>query len=333
MKILITGCSGFVGSHVLEHLLINTDWNFICPCSWTHKGTPERILESTVYQANKDRVKVITHDLVKPFTDQTIKSFGEVDYIINIASESHVDRSIDEPESFVRNNTELMLTMLALARKLNVKKFLQFSTDEVYGVAPEGTDHEEWSRIVPSNPYSASKAAQEAIAISYWRTYNVPMIITNTMNIFGERQDGEKYVSQLIRKINNGEIVTVHGSADYIGSRKYLHARNMADAVMFIMKNVEPVLYDDGDHTLPERFNIVGDVELNNLEMAQAVAGVLGKELKYTMTDFHLNRPGHDRRYSLDGTKLATLGWKAPLSFEESLEKTIKWTLTNRQWL
>jgi dTDP-glucose 4,6-dehydratase len=333
MKVILTGASGFAGSHILEHLLINTDWQIICPCSWKHKGTPERITESGVYQQLKDRVEIITHDLVSPFTQQTIKSLGEIDYIINVASESHVDRSITDPAEFIKNNTDLVLTMLELARQIKPKKFLQFSTDEVYGVAPEGVNHKEWSSIIPSNPYSASKAAQEAIAISYWRTYNVPIIITNTMNLFGERQDTEKYVSQLIKKVSTGQTVTVHGSEKYIGSRYYLHARNMADAVLHILNKIEPALYDDGDHTVPERYNIVGDIELNNLELAQTVAKIIGKDLTYELTDFHATRPGHDRRYALDGDKLKQTGWTAPLSFEDSLRKTINWTLNNQQWL
>jgi dTDP-glucose 4,6-dehydratase len=331
MRILLTGASGFIGSHFLEHILINTDWDIICIASWKHKGTPERILESKYYDPK--RVEVITHDIVSPLTEQTIKRLGKIDYIVNFAAESHVDRSIDEPVPFIKNNVDVALTMFELARVIKPKKFIQISTDEVYGVAPDGVNHKEWSSIIPSNPYSASKACQEAIAISYWRTYSVPLIITNTMNNFGERQDKEKYVAQLISKIEKGETVTIHGSEDYIGSRYYLHARNHADAVLFLLNNIEPTMYDDGDHTLPERYNVVGDVELNNLELAQMVSGIIGKELKYELSDFHSTRPGHDRRYALDGTKLKERGWTAPLGFEESLRQTIEWTQNNRQWL
>jgi dTDP-glucose 4,6-dehydratase len=331
MRILLTGASGFIGSHFLEHILINTDWDIICIASWKHKGTPERILESKYYDPK--RVEVITHDIVSPLTEQTIKRLGKIDYIVNFAAESHVDRSIDEPVPFIKNNVDVALTMFELARVIKPKKFIQISTDEVYGVAPDEVNHKEWSSIIPSNPYSASKACQEAIAISYWRTYSVPLIITNTMNNFGERQDKEKYVAQLISKIEKGETVTIHGSEDYIGSRYYLHARNHADAVLFLLNNIEPTMYDDGDHTLPERYNVVGDVELNNLELAQMVSGIIGKELKYELSDFHSTRPGHDRRYALDGTKLKERGWTAPLGFEESLRQTIEWTQNNRQWL
>lgn len=332
-KVLLTGVAGFAGSHILEHILTNTDWNIIGVASWKHKGTPERVEE--VLKGNptwKDRVEIITHDLSAPFPERTKKRIGYCDYILNIASDSHVDRSITDPVPFIENNVNLVITMLELAREMKPKLFLQFSTDEVYGVAPEVVDHKEWASILPSNPYSASKACQEAIAISYWRTYGVPLIITNTMNLVGEMQDPEKYTAQLVKKITNGETVTVHGSESYIGKRHYLHARNMADAVLFIVNNVEPTFFDDRDHTMPERLNIVGDIELDNLQLAKMVAEIMGEELKYELTDFHSTRPGHDRRYSLDGTKLKDLGWQAPLDFKESLRKYINWTLLHPLW-
>lgn len=333
-RVLLTGASGFVGSHVLEHLLTNTDWKIVCVASWKHKGTPERITESVCYQKNKDRVEMITHDLISPFTQMTINNIGHIDYMLNIASESHVDRSITEPVEFIENNTNIALTILELSKKIKPEVFIQFSTDEVYGPALDGENHKEWSPIVPSNPYSASKACQEAIAISYWRTYGVPLIIVNTMNIFGEKQDPEKYIAQLIRKIEKGEKITVHGSKDYIGSRFYLHARNTADALLFILNNIKPKIYQkDDDCVRPERFNIVGDLEINNLELAQKIAGLMNKEFDYELVDFHKTRPGHDRRYSLDGSKLRDAGWIAPLSFDESMKKTIEWTLKNNQWL
>ncbi len=331
-RVLLTGAGGFFGSHLLRHLMVNTDWDFVCPCSWIHKGTPER-LENAINGLDKSRVTVITHDLTAPFTDMTKKRIGKIDYILNIASNSHVHRSIDNPGEFIIGNTLLAYNMLELARELKPDIFLQFSTDEVYGVAPEGVNHKEWASIVPSNPYSASKAAQEAIAISYWRTYNVPVIITNTMNLFGETQDPEKYTAQLIKKIYNGETVTVHGSEGNIGSRFYLHARNGADAVHYIIKNLPPKCYNAGENMLPDRYNIVGDIEMDNLELAKLVANILGKELKYELIDFHSGRPGHDRRYALDGDKLKVLGWNAPMAFEESLRKSIQWTLRNKNWL
>lgn len=333
-KVLLTGVSGFAGSHILEHLLTHTDWNIIGIASWTHMGTPERVEE--VLKGNpswRDRVEIITHDLIAPLPERTKSRIGTCDYILNVASESHVDRSITDPVPFVLNNVHLALNMLEFAREYPPQVFLQFSTDEVYGVAPEGVDHVEWSPIIPSNPYSASKAAQEAIAISYWRTFGVNLVLTNTMNLFGETQDAEKYMAKAIRHISKGEAITVHGTPEKIGSRYYLHARNMADAVLFILNTVTPTAYAEETDLVPDRFNIVGDIELDNLEVVNKIAEALGKPLKYEFTDFHANRPGHDRRYALDGSKLKELGWKAPLDFDTSLKNYIEWTFNNPTWL
>lgn len=321
-RVLISGVSGFVGSHLLEHILVNTDWHVVGISSWRHKGLPSRINRSGHYHEHKDRVDIITHDLSVPFTEDVIREIGEIDYIFNLASDSHVQRSIEDPVPFVENNVSLVLNMLELARLLKPSLFLQFSTDEVYGAAPDGTKYPEWSTIKPSNPYAASKAAQEAIAQSYWRTYGVPVVITNCMNIFGERQDKEKFVAMIIQKVFSGETLTIHGSTGNIGSRFYLHARNISDAVLWIANNVTPTPYKEGNN-LPDKFHIAGEIEVDNLTLAQTVADLMDKPLHYVMEDFHATRPGHDRRYALDGTKLKEAGWIQPVNFEESLRKTI----------
>lgn len=331
-KVLLTGASGFFGHHLLRHILMNTDWEVVCICSWRHKGLPERVKQAIDGQ-DLDRVKVITHDLEAPLTERTKASLGHVDYILNIASNSHVNRSIDDPVPFIEGNVSLVVNMLELARELKPELFLQFSTDEVYGPTPDGVDFPEWSNIIPSNPYSASKAAQEAIAISYWRTYDVPIVITNTMNLTGQAQDSEKYPAMLVRRIFNGETVTIHGKEGDIGSRHYIHARNAADAVLFIVNKLGVKHYEEDKVMMPDRYNIVGETELNNLELAQMVAKLMGKELKYEFIDFHHGRPGHDRRYALSGEKLKALGWQPPEGFEESLKSTIDWTLKHREWL
>jgi len=346
-RVLLTGAAGFAGSHILRHLLSNTDYDIVCVCGWEHMGTPERIHEAMVdrnYELSSlakpyegvpyfQRVEVITHDLSKPIPEMTKKRIGKCDYIINLAAESHVDRSITEPRQFIENNVGTALNMLEFAREYPPEMFIQFSTDEVYGVAPQGVNHKEWSPIVPSNPYSASKACQEAIAISYWRTYGVPVIITNTMNLFGETQAPEKYMAKIIRMVKEGESVPVHGKDGVFGSRYYLHARNMADAILFIMKFVKPDLYQEDITLLPERFNIVGDLELDNKQVAHKIAGVLGKSLVWHEEDYHTGRPGHDRRYALDGQKLYDRGWRAPRTFDESLKTYIEWTLKHDKWL
>lgn len=335
MRLLLTGAGGFIGSHTLEHVLAASDWEVVATDSFRHRGKAERITDVLdTYPEQAHRVTVLTHDLTTPWSRQGVGRIGPIDFVINMASESHVDRSITDPVPFVRNNLDVALHMLELARVLRPQAFIQISTDEVYGPAPDGHDHAEWSTILPSNPYSASKAAQEALAIAYWRTYGVPVIITNTMNCYGERQDPEKFIPGLISKIHAGEMVTIHGSPEVIGSRFYLHARNHADALLYILAHCPPTPYRDRHSiVLPDRYNIVGEREIDNRALAEMVARFVGRPLRYRFEDFHATRPGHDRRYALDGAKLAALGWRPPVSLEASLEHTVTWTLKHPDWM
>lgn len=333
-RVLLTGGGGFIGAHTYAHIMHNTNWGIVIIDSFRHKGKFDRINEMVI--AHPDwikRTEVITHDLTAPFSDQTVDRIGRIDYVINMASESHVDRSITDPRDFIENNVHLALTMLEYIRKNPVKKFIQISTDEVYGPAPDGHNHKEGEPHRPSNPYSASKAAQEAICYSYWRTYDLPICITNTMNIIGEMQDPEKFLPMIIKNVMINSKLTIHASADgkTIGSRYYLHARNQADALLFLLNNVDFPKYSENMEIA--KYNIVGERELDNLELAQKVAKLLGKELRYELVDFHSSRPGHDLRYALDGSKLAALGWKAPLTLDESLKNTVDWTIKHPEWL
>lgn len=332
-RILLTGASGFVGSHVLRHLYLETDWEIVCPTTFRHKGLQDRIrVALDGFEDPFKRVKVITCDFTSPISSITAKEFGKIDYVLNVASESHVDRSIEEPASFILNNVSLICHLLDWARIAQPKKFLHVSTDEVYGPALNGHAHKEWQDLhYPSNPYSASKAAQEDIAYSYWRTYDVPVAITNTMNIIGETQDPEKYVPMVIKKVLGGERVPIHASASgEIGSRFYLHARNQASGLLHTLNQNFPK-YGESDH--PLRFHIVGEKELTNLQMAEMIASAIGKPLNYDLVDFHSSRPGHDLRYALDGSSIIESGWKPPMPLEESLQKTVAWTLNHPEWL
>lgn len=353
-RVLLTGHGGFVGHHCLEYFLENTDWELICIDSFRHKGTPRRVIEVS---EDNPRVKTYKHDLTVPFDpqlqnlifDRHIDDRGNVvekpiHYIINMASESAVERSASDPVSCLRNNYELAINMLEFARSCKeLELFVQVSTDEVYGEAGPNEAHKEWDVIKPSNPYAASKAAQEAMAIAYWRTYNLPLIITNTMNIIGERQDAEKFLPKIIQKVALGEEMPIYGdSPESIGSRIYLHAKNMASALVFLIKasegeevgNQYQWLVDQGitAGAVPGRYNVCGDVELNNLELAQMVADIMGKELKYKLIPSESARAGYDRRYALDGSKMKELGWVPCMTFRESLEKVVKWTLENPHW-
>lgn len=332
-RILLTGASGFVGSHVLRHLLAETDWEIICPVTFRHRGNSDRIASSLAgNDAWHQRVRVVICDLAAPVSATAATRFGHIDEIWNVASDSHVDRSIADPVSFVENNVALILNLLEYARLVRPRLFLQMSTDEVYGPAPAGSEHREWDRIAPSNPYSASKASQEAIAFSYWRTYGVPLVITNTMNIIGQMQDAEKMVPKTIRSVIRGEPVMVHVSpSGESGSRFYLHARNLADAWLWISRNQVPQMYPG--HDLPLRYHVIGEREVLNTDLVNIIGDILGLEPLMKFVNFHESRPGHDLRYALDGRKLADDGWSAPVPFEESLRQTVSWSVRHPEWV
>lgn len=334
-RVLLTGISGSIGIHFFAHIMHNTDWHVVGLSSFRHKGWSDRI--NLMLQAHPEwstRLTMVTHDLIGPLSQLTKDKIGHVDYIINLASLSDVYASIIEPVEFIQNNIWSTVNMLEYARESKPEMFVQFSTDEVYGPSDGVFGYKEWDPIMPSNPYAASKAAQEAIAIGYWRTYNVSLVITNTMNNFGEMQQENKFPVIIQKKIMKGEKVTIHAEPDgQIGSRSYVHSRNVADAVLFIINNTIAHLHESLTIDKPDRYNITGDKQLTNLELAQLIAQLMGKSLDYELIDSHSTRPGHDPHYGLDGNKLRTLGWKSPVSFEESLSNVIKWQIENPQWI
>lgn len=336
-RVLLSGAGGAIGIHVFAHIMENTDWHVVMTDSFRHKGYYDRL--TTMYKEHKEwdkeRFGVINHDLTIPFTEREIDKIGHVDYVINLASLSDVQDSIDNPVPFVRNNIDIVLNMLEYARIAKPEAFIQFSTDEVYGPdAKESDGHPEWDTILPSNPYAASKAGQEALCIAYWRSYGVPVIITNTMNNFGETQAPSKYTAMIQNKLEKGEKVYVHTSGDgQIGTRYYLHSRNAADALLFILTNTKPYIHKPGHIDRPDRYNIVGDQQVDNLELAQIVAALMEKELDYELVDFHSKQPGHDVHYGLNGEKLKKMGWEAPMDFEESMASTIAWQRQHPEWM
>lgn len=301
-RALLTGASGFIGSGVLKYLLEHTDWNVTCVCSWRHNGSPLHISPCS-------RVDVVTHDLVGPMPD-----IGRFDYILNIASESHVDRSIQNPVAFVENNVSSTLQILEYARRHAPEVFIQFSTDEVYGAA----EHQEWDVLLPSNPYAASKAAQEMIAIAYWSTYKVPVVITNSNNIVGANQHKEKFIPKLIDLISKEEPVEIHVVDGSPGRRYYNSVRNVASALVFILLNPQKAT------DRPVRFSLPGGEELDNLSMAQRIAGLMGKPLDYTLVEAETIRPGYDRFYPRTDGALSALGWRPTYDLEDELKLAIE---------
>lgn len=324
--ILITGAAGFFGSHFVEEILVNTNWNIVAMCRLTYVGDLQRLVNSEHVQNNKDRLKIVYHDLKFELSPHVIEAIGDVDYIAHIAANSHVTRSIVHPRQFVEDNVIGTLNLLEWYRQCCPNAlFINYLTDEVFGPAPEGYDFKEDDRWRPSNPYSASKAGQGALGISYHNTYKLPIIHTYTMNLFGERQHKEKFVALAIDLINKNQPVKIHakldsyGNVEYVGQRHWLHARNAANATLFLLIHGRP-----GEH-----YNVVGDVELHNDELVKKIANLMNKEPRLEYVDLEKSRPGHDRRYSLDGSKLKNMGWQQPIDFDTSLNKTIDWMIND----
>jgi dTDP-glucose 4,6-dehydratase len=336
IRALITGGAGFIAHHLVGKILKETDWEVVTLDRLDYSGNLNRLNDilQTFSAEDRKRVKVVFHDLKAELNPLVRSEIGNVDYILHLAAGSHVDRSIDYPMEFVMDNVVGTCNILEFARtQEKLKRFIYFSTDEVFGPAPEGIKYKENDRYNSTNPYSASKAGGEELAVAYENTYGLPVYITHTMNVFGERQHPEKYIPMCIKKIRDGETVTIHSdkTCTIPGSRHYIHAEDVADAVLFLAsKKFIETTY--GGAKCP-KFNIVGSEELNNLELAQIIAEAQGKELKYELVDFHSSRPGHDLRYALDGSKMKELGWEPSKSVRERIADVTNWTLENDSWI
>lgn len=321
--ILITGGAGFIGSHVVDFFLRNTTHKLVLIDRLDTSGNLNRLAE--IGAVKNKRVRFVYHDLKAPINAQLAEQIGRPDVILHLAAATHVDRSIECPMEFVMDNVVATCNMLDFARQVKPDMFLHFSTDEVFGPAPEGVRYKENDRYNSGNPYAATKAGAEELAVSYHNTYKLPVVITHTMNVIGPLQHPEKYVPNTIAKVRDGEIVTIHSdkSKTKPGSRFYIHARHVANAVYFLTAAGSP----------GEKYNIVGEREMNNLELAEHIADAMGEPLLYELTDFHSSRPGHDLRYALDGEKLAKLGWTPPSTIEESIRNTVDWYQNHPNWL
>lgn len=332
-RVLLTGGAGGIGVHVVAHLLERTDWDIVVLDSLRHKGDRSRLVDFCSDLPGWPRVSILQHDLVCPISKTLKAAIGPVDYILHLAAVSDVGFSVQNPRYTIANNVESTLTMLDYAAETEHEAFLYFSTDEAYGPLPQGSDgHREWDVLRPSNPYAASKAAGELLCYAYWRAGFVKLIITNTTNNFGETQGVSKYPAMTQSKLARGEKITVHTSGDEIGSRYYLHSRNTADALLHILA-IPPHQHVQGTVDEPDKYHIVGDEKLNNLEMAQLIAELMGKDLDYELVDCHADNPAHDIHYGMTDNKLRASGWKPPLGVRESMKNTVDWHAKNQQWL
>ncbi len=340
-KVLITGGAGFIAHHLIYHILKTTDWDIVSLDRLDYSGNLNRLDDIIQDLPNKDRsrIKIVFHDLKAELNPIIKKEIGDVNIILHLAAGSHVTRSIINPMEFVMDNVIGTAHILEFARYLQsngspLDKFVYFSTDEVFGPAPSGIDYKENDRYNSSNPYSATKAGGEELSVAYHNTYGLPIIITHTMNVFGERQHPEKFIPMCIKNIRDDQVVTVHAdkSKETPGTRHYIHAIDVSEAILFLLNSNIKNEPDWGGAKCP-KFNIVGSEEISNLEIAELIAKAQNKELKFKMVDAHSSRPGHDLRYSISGEKMRSLGWSPKIKLPSRIEQLVKWSLDNPSWI
>lgn len=331
-NILVTGACGFIGHHLVKYLLENTEHNIyvIDKLSYASNGL-DRLRE--IGAVGHPRVHLYIYDLTSKIDYGFIKELADINWIMHLAAETHVDNSIEDPYYNIMNNIHSTLNLLEFARKLqHLEKFLYFSTDEVYGPALNGVMFNENSRHNPTNPYSASKSASEVICRSYENTFGIPLIVCNVTNVFGERQHNEKFIPKCVKNILNNETISIHtypiveGQPPKSGSRFYIYAQNVASAVLFIMENGK----------LGEYYNIAGEQEFDNDVLCDIIAEILGKpsdSIPKAYIDNDVKRPNHDIRYGLDGGKLLNMGWKPTGDIDDHVKCVVEFTRDNAKWM
>lgn len=318
MRVLVTGAGGFLGSHVVETLLANTSCDVVALDSFRHNGAVDRLLAAL--DADASRVTTLVHDLRVPFSPRQRDLVGSLDVVFDVASRCSVDESIHDPADFIMNNVGVTLTTLELARALKVERYIHVSTDEVFGAASD----ESLCGHAPSSPYSASKAAQEDVCLAYARTFDVPLTIVTTGNMFGERQSQLAFVPRVVRALLNAQVISVHVYDGVPGSRHYSHARDVADWF------VSGALIEPARHVvLPGRYHV------DNLRMVELIATALDRPFAIDLVEATSVRPGADKVYP---DLIADDGWLEPTtlatqSLEDRLGRTARWFAEHPDWL
>lgn len=313
MKLLVTGGAGFIGSNFIRYILGKyPEYNILNLDKLTYAGNPDNLKDI----AENPRYNFVKGDICdNGLVAKAIKE--DIDVVLNFAAESHVDRSILSPDEFVLTNVLGVNSLLKVAQEKGVKRFVQISTDEVYGSIKEGS-FKETDLLTPSSPYSASKAGGDLVAYSYWVTYKFPVIITRSSNNFGPYQYPEKVIPLFITNALEGKRLPLYG--DGLNVRDWLFVLDNCEAIDLILhKGVDGEIY-----------NIGADNELTNSELTKRILDILGKP--EDLIEYVEDRLGHDRRYSIDSSKIRKLGWKPRHDFEKALEETVRWYENNRWW-
>jgi dTDP-glucose 4,6-dehydratase len=316
MKLLITGGAGFIGSNFVRYMVNKyPNYQFVNLDLLTYAGNLENLKDIE----SAPNYKFVRGDIAdREFIDGLFQE-EKFDYVINFAAESHVDRSITDPGIFVQTNIQGTLALLDAAKTIGVKKYLQVSTDEVYGTLGETGYFTEETPLAANSPYSASKAGADLLVRAYNETFGLPVNITRCSNNYGPFHFPEKLIPLMIINALNNKELPVYG--DGLNVRDWLHVEDHCQAIDLVLHNGR-----DG-----EVYNVGGNNERTNIDIVKTILKQLDKP--ESLIKFVKDRPGHDRRYAIDATKLRTeLGWKPKYTFDTGIEQTIKWYLENKEW-
>ncbi|HLD81212.1 MAG TPA: dTDP-glucose 4,6-dehydratase [archaeon] len=309
MRVLVTGGAGFIGSAFVRLLLEKKPGDELVVFD---KVTYAGRLESL--KGLKRKIELVKGDVA---SKADLGKVGKVDLVFNFAAESHVDNSVSTPEPFVKSNCLGVFNLLEFARKNDLEKFVQVSTDEVYGSTKKGSFTEE-SQLNPSSPYSATKASGDLLCHAYHKTYGLPVVVTRSSNNYGPRQFPEKLIPRMIVNALRNKPLPVHGTGEYV--RDWTYVLDNCEAIELVSRKGAP----------GEVYNIASNDERSNIEVVKFILEELKKP--ESLIDFVANRPGQDYRYSLDSGKARGLGWAPKVSFEDGLRQTIKWYVENEAW-
>jgi dTDP-glucose 4,6-dehydratase len=315
MNILVTGGCGFIGSNFISYMLLTHPYNIIN-------------FDKLTYAGNLENLKDIEHDKRYTFVKGDIASKSDIekvfdetkiDMVVNFAAESHVDRSIIDPDTFIQTNINGTFNLLETAKKKAVKKFLQISTDEVYGSLGKEGKFREDTPLAPNSPYSASKTSADLLATAYFKTFGMPVIITRCSNNYGPYQFPEKLIPLIITNALEDIELPVYG--DGMNVRDWIHVLDHCAAIDTVLHKGK----------VGNVYNVGGESEKANIEIVKLILDILGKP--HSLIKYVKDRPGHDRRYAIDQTKIKNeLGHKTSMTFEKGMEETVKWYVENRSW-
>lgn len=313
-NLLIAGGAGFIGSHFVRHILRTYPaYRVVVYDKLTYAGNLENLLDVQ----DDPRYAFVRGDIAdRPRVEAVVRD-QRIDTIVNLAAESHVDRSILNPDAFIKTDVLGTHVLLEVARQFGIERFIEVSTDEVYGSIEKGAFYED-DPLQPNSPYAASKAAADLMARAYFATYGLPVVITRGSNTFGPYQYPEKILPLFITNAIDNKPLPVYGDGKQV--RDWLYVLDHCQGIDVALHRGEP----------GEIYNIAGDNERPNIEVTELLLEILEKPR--SLIQHVADRPGHDRRYALDTTKIRALGWSASGGFEEALEITVRWYQENQGW-